>query len=122
MTSLLLIFAPIIVFTIVDAVAPLKTALISAVAIAALEVGYTYYKFGELDAITFIVLFLVVALAGLSFVKESPLFFKLKPAVMSFIFGAVLVGSYLLDEPMMKTFMNKYGDVMRENVGEMSPI
>ena len=110
----LMIGLPLIVFAIIDAYAPLKTALIGAVIISIIECLFTYFYFGRLDSVSYLTVVLVIGLAALSYKKQSPLFFKMKPAIMSLIFGSILIGSWLIDEPLMRTFMNKYSTVLED--------
>lgn len=82
---------PLIVFAIVDAYGNLKAALIAAVAVACLEIGMSYWIFGEIDKISWVSLGLIGVLAFVSLKMKSDKLFKFQPVVLSFVIVGVIL-------------------------------
>ena len=116
--SLLIGIVPLLLFVIVDSVAGLKSALLTTIIAAILEVIYSYMTFGELDSVSMISLILVIALSIVSFQKRSAMFIKMQPVILSTLFGMVLIGSYLINRPLLYTMMMKYGPKLAQSMGE----
>ena len=112
--SLLIGIIPLLLFVVVDSLAGLKSALVTTIIAALIEVIYTYATFGELDSVSIISLILVLALSAVSFQKKSAMFLKMQPVVLSLLFAAALIGSWFIGEPLLYTMMMKYGPKMAE--------
>ena len=106
--SVWFLIIPLLLFAIVDSFATLRAALIVAALGAFGEVAFTYYYFGELDSFSIASVFLVLLLCGLALVKESRSIFYLKPALLSFGFGAFLTIAYFLGNHVLLDGFNKY--------------
>lgn len=111
--SLLLIDAvPLLAFVLLDTFSTPRKAVIGALVVSAPLVAYEVYRFGAVDEFTLLSAFLIAVLGGLSLRFDNAVFFKFKPVLFDAIGAAVLVGSYLLDRPLLVTAMTRYGPHM----------
>ena len=116
-TSLLFIgLLPLLIFVIVDSFAGLKSALITTVIVALVEVLFTIIYFGEIDSISLFSLFLVFFMAFLSYKKQSDLFIKFQPVALSAIFGLTFIVSFLISKPLFYEFTLKYKDFLPQQL------
>jgi len=108
MVPILLSLIALVAFAILDTYASLNIALIATLAITIIEIIYTIMVFGSLDSISLFSFALVVALVGLSKLKNNRTLFKLKPAVLNSGLGLYLLGSFAVGHPLLQTIANKY--------------
>ena len=108
MVPIFLSLLALIAFAILDTYASLNIALIATLAITIMEIIYTIMVFGSLDTISLFSFALVVALIGLSKVKNNRTRFKLKPAILNAGLGLYLIGSIAFGHPLLQTIANKY--------------
>lgn len=92
---------PIFAFALFESFAGLKTALIGSLIIAIAECSYTYFKFGELDYLSWTALLLILVLGGLSYKKNDSKYFKIQPVILStvlslFFFITLSQGKYVI--------------------------
>lgn len=100
---------PLIAFVMMDTFFGLKAGLVSAIGFAFLELLYTLYKFGTIDAVTGLSLSLVCLMAFFAWKKESEKLFLYQPVLMSLVLGAYFIISYTMGEPIFIVFFQKYG-------------
>ncbi|MBI2518943.1 MAG: septation protein IspZ [Bdellovibrio sp.] len=106
--SLFLGLLPLLAFVIVDAFLSMKAALITTIVMAIVEAVWTFVSFNELDSVTVFTLVSVVIMTLISYKKQSPIFLKLQPAILSSVFASVLIISYFMDRPYILLMMEKY--------------
>jgi intracellular septation protein A len=114
LNSLLMGLIPLIVFVVIDSFAGVKAGIISAIAFALLEAGYTYYTTKSFDEITMLSLFLVSVFGYLSYRYEDPLLFKLQPVILGAILGIAFLVMQFLDKPVMVLMATKYRNLLPE--------
>ena len=73
---LLFDLVPLIAFAVLDAFGNVRYALIGAILAALLNLLYSQFFLGGIDAISLIFVGLIVFFAGLSYYAQNPLFFK----------------------------------------------
>ncbi|MBN2400443.1 MAG: septation protein IspZ [Candidatus Aminicenantes bacterium] len=83
-------FLPLIIFIVADSLWGIRVGLIVAVAAGIAELAYSYAKEKIWDRFILIDTLLIVAMGGLSLLLENDVFFRLKPAIVEFIFCGVL--------------------------------
>ena len=110
--SLFLGLLPLIAFVVVDALLSIKAALLTTVAMAIIEAIWTYITFKELDSVTIFTLVSVLIMALISYKKQTPIFIKLQPAILSAVFASGLIISYWLDRPFILLMMEKYNGLV----------
>ena len=113
---------PLILFVVIDSFSGLKSALISAVIFAVLEVGFSLYLFGDLDFITICSLVLIIVLAGASYYTKSPLHFKLQPVILSAILGLFFLVTFFIGKPVLLIMLLKYQAQLPDVIKEASRI
>ena len=116
MAGLLIGLIPLIIFAIIDAYASLNVALIAMIIATIIEVTYSIYMFGGLDAISIVSIVLVIILCGISYMKKSSVMIKLKPAILSGFGGSFSFYS-LIKQPFLITLLNKYAAILTPEVG-----
>ncbi len=99
---------PLLVFVIVDSLAGLKAATITAIIMALLEAGLSLYWFGEIDLVTGASVLLVLGLAYITYHKQTAIFIKFQPVILSFLMGAMLLVSYWMGKPLLLEMSLKY--------------
>ncbi len=107
-SGLLLDFAPLAVFAILDGRGNLRYALIGAVLAAVLELVYSQLFFGGIDAFSLLFAALIIAFAALSYYFKNPLFFKLKPAVIGCCTALIMLLTSAIDRPVMLEMAQHY--------------
>lgn len=117
MAGLLIGLIPLIIFAIIDAYASLNVALIAMIIATIIEVTYSIYMFGGLDAISIVSIVLVIILCGISYMKKSSVMIKLKPAILSGFLGALFLFYSLIKQPFLITLLNKYAAILTPEVG-----
>jgi intracellular septation protein A len=109
---LLLDLLPLAVFALLDALGNLRYALIGAVAASAFELLYSHFFLGGIDAISLVFAGLILAFAALSYAAKNPLFFKLKPAVIGFCTGLILLATSAIGRPAMLEMTTHYAPAL----------
>lgn len=112
---LLIIIIPLVVFALVETFGSVKTALIAAMIAAVAEVVFSYFYFGHIDSFSVASIFLVLLMGGLAYKKESRRIFYLKPAILSFAFGAFLVIAHLMGNHVLLDGITKYSELFSED-------
>jgi len=105
---------PLLIFVIVDTFFGIKKAAVITILAGLLEVGYSLYFFGEIDQFSIITIVTIVLFSAVSYYFNKGIFIKLQPVIMSFIFGASLIYSYLVDAPLLLEFAVKYSHLLPE--------
>lgn len=115
--SLLLVgLAPLIIFAALDSLFSLKAGLLGAIVAIAFEIGLSLYFLGTLDYLTLFNVGLILLFTGISWKFNKPEYFKLQPSIMSAVFGAILLGSYLIEHPILSEMLMKYKDQLQKLV------
>jgi intracellular septation protein A len=100
-------FLPLLVFAVVDSFAKARTALIAALFVAVCELSWEYYKFGEIEPISWISISLVVILGTISVWLDNSKFFKFQPVIVGCIFAGILIWFRLHDDPLLLKMLPK---------------
>ncbi len=106
---------PVIAFALVEEFYGTKAGLVACFALALAELGFEWKTLGRPQTITLVVNALVLGLGGLSLYETNATFFKLQPAILVFVFSAVLIGSSLSGKPFLVGLMKK----QRPDLNEM---
>ena len=114
-TGFLLGVGPILIFAIVDTFGSMKTALISALGLAVIELVISLYFFGELDSITLFSFATLVGFAIFSLKVNKDVYFKFQPVVLSCLFGLALIIFALFDRPLFLEMGLKYSRFFPED-------
>ncbi|MBL6990554.1 MAG: septation protein IspZ [Bacteriovoracaceae bacterium] len=112
LTLILFGIVPLLVFVVIDSFASMEIALIVAVLASAAECIFSIYQFGEIDYVSIASMLLIAIFAAVSYIKKTPLHFKLSPAIISGVLGIFLLVSYFLGRPLIYVMMMKYKDQM----------
>ena len=115
MKAILLSFIPLIIFAILDSFASLNIALIATIIATIIEIIYSIYAFGSLDAISIFSIGLVFILAGLSYKNQNKQLIKVKPGILKCTLGIYLTISYMLGHPILLNLVKKYPQLLPEN-------
>lgn len=108
---------PVLVFVILESASGKRTALISAIVLAFLELIFSLVVYGGIDELTIIGFVLVGIAVFLSLKTNNDLYFKLQPALLGLIFAIVfLVFYFILDKPLLVVMYDKY---MKGAVGDI---
>ena len=86
---------PLIAFAIIDTFAGVRWAVVSAAALAILELSYTVIVLKTIDAITITTVVLVILFATITYRTKNPIFFKFQPVILGTVFGLILLGYQL---------------------------
>lgn len=115
---------PIIAFAVAENWYGVIGGIIAGVAFGVGEILYEYIRFRKIQKITIIGNLLVIGLGALSLFESNPVFFKLQPAILIFLFAALLLGSSLLRRPflveMSKKQMPDAPEILRKNLAAMN--
>ena len=98
---------PVVAFTVFEEVYGTKAGLIAGVVLAIGEITYEWKTLGRPQNITILVNVLVLLLGALSLFESDPVFFKLQPAILVFIFAGVLIVTSILEKPFLVDLMKK---------------
>lgn len=107
-SGLLLDFAPLVVFAVLDGMGNLRYALIGAVLAAVLELVYSHFILGGIDAFSLFFVALIIAFAALSYYFKNPLFFKLKPAAIGGCTALIMLLTSAIGRPVMLEMAQHY--------------
>jgi intracellular septation protein len=115
---------PVAAFALVENFYGTMGGLIAGIAFGVGELTYEYVRFRKVQWITIIGNLLVIALGGLSLFEDNPVFFKLQPAILIFVFAALLIGSSLIGKPFLVEVSRKQmpnaPEVVRKNLSGMN--
>jgi intracellular septation protein A len=98
---------PLIVFAIVDIFASLNVAIAAAIAVACLEALWCWYRYGEVDQMTWISLALIMAMGLVSIRMKDARLFKFQPVVLAFVFAGTLAWFQWRGEPLLLKMLPK---------------
>ena len=111
---LLFDLVPLIAFAVLDALGNVRYALIGAIIAALLNLLYSQFFLGGVDAISLIFVGLIVFFAALSYYAQNPLFFKLKPAAIAFATASIMFATSAIGTPVMVEMADHYAPMMPE--------
>ena len=114
---LLLDFAPLLVFVVIDSFGNTRYAVVGALVAATLEIGYSLYMFGELDEFTYVSVGLIAVFGGLSLKLNDPIYFKFKPVILGLLMAATFFVTYAMGKPLLLVGIERYGEAMPEQMG-----
>ena len=101
-------FFPIIIFFTVYKLAGIYAATGSAIIVSFAQVvlhWFKHKKFSNMQVITFLI---VLFLGGATLILHKPIFIKLKPSIIYWLFAAVFLGSHLIGKkPLIRYMMDK---------------
>jgi len=117
-STLLMGIVPLLAFVIIDTFFGMKAGLVTAVILAAAEASYSVYTFGNIDMVTGASFFLIVLMGFMSWKTKSEKFFLFQPVILSALFGAYLVITWLTGHPLILEMLDKYKDLMPAQVKE----
>jgi isopentenyldiphosphate isomerase/intracellular septation protein A len=83
-------FLPLVVFIVADSIWGTRIGLLTAIGFGIIEFIFSYVKEKIIDRFILVDMGLIVVLGMISILLENEIFFKLKPAIIEFIFCAVL--------------------------------
>ena len=111
-TILLLDFVPLLVFVVIDSFSNARYAVVGAVAAAALEIGYSLYAFGEIDAFSYVSIALILLFGGLSFKFDNAVYFKFRPVAIGLALAATFLVSYAIGKPLLVIGVERYSEAI----------
>ncbi len=103
---------PLIVFAVVDIFASMNTAIAAAMAMGVIEVVWGWYRYGVVDQITWISLFLIVAMGLISIRMKDARLFKFQPVAMSLVFAGTLAWFQWYGDPLLLQMMPRVVKLM----------
>jgi intracellular septation protein len=102
-------FLPVLAFLVMDAYAGKRKALWGALALGAVEVGYTVAVFGAMDYLSVLAFLILGLFVWISLRTEDDFFFKIHGAVINFVLAAVmLVAFYFFHRALLLDVAEKY--------------
>ena len=111
-TILLLDFAPVLVFVVIDSFSNARYAVVGAVAVAGMEIGYSLYAFGEIDAFSYVATALILLFGGLSFKFNNPVYFKFRPVAIGIALAITCLVSYAMGKPLLVIAVERYSQAI----------
>ena len=111
-TIFLLDLAPLLVFVVIDSFSNTRYAAVGAVAAAGLEIGYSLYAFGEIDAFSYVATALILLFGGLSFKFDNPVYFKFKPVAIGLVLATFCLVSYAMGKPVLVIAVERYSQAI----------
>ena len=111
-TILLLDFVPLLVFVVIDSFSNARYAVVGAVAAAGLEIGYSLYAFGEIDAFSYVATALILLFGCLSFKFNNPVYFKFKPVAIGLALAAFCLVTYAMGKPILVIAVERYSEAI----------
>ncbi len=106
---------PVVAFALVEELYGTKAGLAAGLVLAIAALTFEWKTLGRPQVITVVANALVLSLGGLSLYETNATFFKLQPAILVFVFSAVLIGSSLIKKPFLVGLMKK----QRPDLNEM---
>jgi intracellular septation protein len=117
---LLLDAAPLLVYAVVDSFSTMRTALVAALVAAALEIVYSWYRFGLIDEFAYVSVGLVVVFGGLSLKLNDARYIKFKPVVLSGLMALACLISYGVGKPLLVLAMERYSHGLPEAMASVA--
>lgn len=111
-SGLLLDLAPLAVFAVLDSAGNVRYALIGAALAAVLELAYSHFFLGGIDAFSLLFFALIIAFAALAYYFKNPLFFKLKPAAIGCCTALIMLLTSAIGRPAMLEMTEHYAAAM----------
>ena len=111
-TILLLDFVPLLVFVVIDSFSNARYAVFGAVAAAGLEIGYSLFVFGEVDAFSYVYVALILLFGGLSFKFDNAVYFKFRPVAIGLALAATFLVSYAMGKPLLVIGVERYSEAI----------
>lgn len=102
---LLIGLLPLLTFVLVDLFASIKTAIIVASLTAVLEIALEYLLTGEVEYVSILGAGLLIAMGAISIRTENKTFFKLQPALFSFIICIYFTVLQLSEKTLIERFL-----------------
>ncbi len=107
--KLLIDFFPILLFFIAYKLAGIYVATGVAIAAAALQVGWSWWRHRRVETMHLITLALLVVFGGLTIALQDPIFVMWKPTLVNWLFAAAFLGSQLIGQrPLIERMMGQY--------------
>jgi intracellular septation protein len=103
---------PLLAFAIIDIFAGMRAAIISAIVIAALEAGWSWYSMGEVDSLTWISLGLVLVMGVISYRMKDARLFKFQPVVLAGVLVVVFAWFQWQGSPLLVQMMPKVAKLL----------
>ena len=101
-------FLPILVYILADALFGEQIGLLTAILFGLVELAYGYIKEKRIDPFIILDVGLIVALGGVSILLDTPLFFKMKPAIIEFLLSAILLYSLYSPNDIIGGMLSRY--------------
>lgn len=92
---------PIIVFVLVDIYVGARAGALAAVTLAVLWLGWTYWRIGEVDMLSWVEFACIVVLGSVSAWMNKSQFFKFQPVAVGFLTAAFLGYFQLMGNPLL---------------------
>lgn len=108
---------PIFVFILVDEFWSTEAGLVVAVVFGVGQLGYVFVREKRFDRFIFFDTALLVALGGISIALNDEIFFKLKPALINFLFCALLGYSAFSSKNLLMIYTQRYMGEMKMPAG-----
>ena len=83
-----------------------------AVAAAGMEIGYSLYAFGEIDAFSYVATALILLFGGLSFKFNNPVYFKFRPVAIGIALAITCLVSYAMGKPLLVIAVERYSQAI----------
>jgi intracellular septation protein A len=90
----------------------LRYAVIGAVLAAALELAYSHFALGGIDAFSLVFAAFILAFAALSYKFNNPLFFKFKPVIIGLVTALMLLATSAIARPALLSMTEHYGEIL----------
>ena len=79
-----------------------------------------YFKERKISTMMLVSTIILVVFGGLSIFLKNEIFFKMKPTIINALFAAVLIGSTLINKPVLKLLLNSSLKLTNEGWGLMN--
>ena len=79
-----------------------------------------YFKERKISTMMLVSTIILVVFGGLSIFLKNEIFFKMKPTIINALFAAVLIGSTLINKPVLKLLLNSSLKLTDEGWGLMN--
>jgi intracellular septation protein A len=109
LSSLFLGLVPLLVFIVLDGMGNVRYAVIGTVFAAILELLYSHFWLGGIDAFSLV-------FAALSYRFNNPIFFKFKPVVIGLVTALVLLATSAISQPALLTMADRYTEILPGNM------
>ncbi|MGY8826782.1 MAG: septation protein IspZ [Candidatus Latescibacterota bacterium] len=116
LSSLFLGLVPLLVFIVLDGMGNVRYAVIGTVFAAILELLYSHFWLGGIDAFSLVFAALILVFAALSYRFNNPIFFKFKPVVIGLVTALVLLATSAISQPALLTMADRYTEILPGNM------